>query len=180
VAQHSWRRRPRGTARAPREGLCRMGHRLRRQTETHDRRPIARVAGQRPLLLRALSWRGGRVFRTSSTSQGSRLKSCSRGRCAARAEEISVRVSAASLKKSTLPSRSTVITPSSRLARTCSHEISVTDGDPAWRKAFMLTPLLAATSGSAVDSGGSDKKWNKDHNKYRGRSKSSTAFRALH
>jgi len=39
------------------------------------------------------------------------------------AEEISVSTSAASLKKPILPSRSTVITPSSKLLRICSQEI---------------------------------------------------------
>ena len=84
----------------------------------------------------ALSWRGGWVFLASSNSQGSRLKSRSSGFRRALAAEISVSVSAASLKKTILPCGSTVMTPSSRLVRICPQEISLGDGFLVWLKAF--------------------------------------------
>src|SRR3989304_7460173 len=56
-------------------------------------------------------------------SQGALLNTCRKGCSVAWTDETSVRTSAASLKKTILPSGSTVTTPSSRLATICSQEI---------------------------------------------------------
>src|SRR6266508_3704003 len=91
---------------------------------------------------RALFCRGGWVLFTRSTSHGSRLKICSNGCASAAAEEISVRTSAASLKNVILPSVSTATTPSSRLARICSHDICVVVRRLGWLDAFIVKELL--------------------------------------
>src|SRR3989304_2678074 len=56
-------------------------------------------------------------------SQGALLNTCRKGCSVAWTDETSVRISAASLKKTILPCESTVTTPSSRLATICSQEI---------------------------------------------------------
>src|SRR5688572_5138897 len=85
----------------------------------------------------ALSCVGGKLFLINSTSQVSLRKIRRNDKLIARDAARSVSISAASLKKETLPLRSRVITPSSTLERICSHEICRSRGADSGLIVFM-------------------------------------------